>query len=302
MPFTCYVPKVFRGKTLGIIEAANDIIDEYTEQGFTLTLRQLYYQFVARALLPNSMKSYKRLGNILNDARLAGMVDWDSMEDRTRNLDQLPTWKDAPHLLRANARHFRRDRWSTQNYWIEVWVEKEALSGVFAPVCKEMEVGLFSCRGYPSQSEVLGASGRFIDYAMAGQETVILHFGDHDPSGIDMTRDIRDRLHMFEAYVEVHRMALNLDQIEEHDPPPNPAKLSDSRSTDYIRRFGSSSWELDALDPQTLSDLVRDAVDSYLDHDAWQEAVEKDEADQKRLRWIADNWKQVAELTDKPNP
>ena len=160
-------------------------IAEYAAQGYDLTLRQLYYQFVSRDLLPNRQSEYKRLGDIINDARLAGLVDWEAIVDRTRNIRALSHWSDPASIVKAAANSFAVDKWADQPKRVEVWIEKDALVGVFEPVCEELDVPLFSCRGYTSQSEVWGAAQRLEKYLMADQEVVILHIGDHDPSGLD---------------------------------------------------------------------------------------------------------------------
>ena len=85
-----YTPKRFSAGSLAMIEKANEIIADYAAQGFTLTLRQLYYQFVSKDLLPNKQAEYKRLGSVINDARMAGMLDWEAIEDRTRNVKHQP--------------------------------------------------------------------------------------------------------------------------------------------------------------------------------------------------------------------
>src|SRR5262249_10346260 len=157
-------------------------------QGYNLTLRQLFYQFVSRDLIPNNVRSYKRLGSIINDARLAGLIDWSAIEDRTRNLHELPCWRTPAGIIRSCAQQYRTDLWAKQENRVEVWIEKEALAGVFERVCDELRVPFFSCRGYTSQSEMWVAGHRLKRIIDAGQRPVILHFGDHDPSGMDMTR------------------------------------------------------------------------------------------------------------------
>ena len=289
MPRIMYKDKRFTPSSQVVITQANRIIVEYQEQGFILTLRQLYYQFVARDLLANTLRNYKRLGNIINDARMAGVVDWNSIEDRTRNLAQLAHWEGPAEIVSACASQFRVDRWANQERRPEVWIEKEALVGVIAGVCNELRVPYFACRGYVSQSEQWRAGCRHRDHIDAGQQPLVLHLGDHDPSGIDMTRDNRDRLSTFaEAGVEVQRLALNMDQVEEHSPPPNPAKVTDSRYDHYRALYGPDSWELDALEPRMLVALVTQAVLEVRDESLWQESGELEEQGRERLRDIAD--------------
>lgn len=274
MPFIAYVPKRFFPKSEKLIARANEILEEYAALGLDLTLRQLYYQFVARDVIPNTFKEYKKLQSLINDARLAGRIDWDSIEDRTRNLQSWPFSADPEDALAECARYYRENKWEPQPTHVEVWVEKDALLGVIEKACGKYQTPFFSCRGYTSQSEVWGSAQRLIDL---GKPCVILHLGDHDPSGVDMSRDIQDRMALFEAHdVTVERIALTMAQIKERKPPPNPAKITDSRAKDYIKKFGPKSWELDALDPTYLIKLIEDATEQYVDADLWEESCAKE--------------------------
>lgn len=278
----------FKGSSLVIIRQANEILKEMAEQGYTLTLRQLYYQFVSRDLLGNTQKNYKRLGAILNDARLAGRIDWSFIEDRTRNMRAAPHWDSPGDIVRAAANQFRYDRWEDQPNRLEVWIEKDALVGVIEPVCRRLDVGFFACRGYTSQSEQYAAGKRFEAYGNAEQQIHVLHLGDHDPSGLDMTRDNDDRLNMFcRHHVQVHRLALNMDQVKLYNPPPNPAKDTDARFSDYAEKYGEESWELDALSPATISELVENAINNLMDQDLMEAALEREATAKKKLEAVA---------------
>lgn len=293
-----FIDKRFSTASLGIIRQANEIIADYAAQGFRLTLRQLYYQFVARDLVANTQRSYKRLGNIISDARLAGLVDWDAIEDRTRSLEHNPHWHDPAAIVAAAARSFRIDKWADQPCRVEVWIEKEALVGVIERICRDLDVAWFACRGYVSQSEQHAAGRRFASYIDAGQDVVLLHLGDHDPSGLDMTRDNDQRLALFARTREitVRRLALNRDQIDTYGPPPNPAKLTDSRYQQYYHEHGDQSWELDALDPGVIQVLIDDAVSEYLDEDAWAVASDREDDDRARLREVQTRWPEIVEF------
>lgn len=283
-----YIEKRFSDRSLAVIDQANEIIEEYEAEGYELTLRQLYYQFVARDLLPNTDRSYKRLGSIVNDGRMAGLISWHSIEDRTRNLQRLAHWSSPAEIIRDSAREFRLDLWAGQDWRVEVWVEKEALAGVVERTCDSLDVPFFACRGYVSQSEQWNAGRRF---CRRRAKTMILHLGDHDPSGIDMTRDNIERLTVFsEGNVQLERIALNMDQVEEHRPPPNPAKVTDSRAGGYIKRFGRKSWELDALEPKVLDRLIREHVAKYLDIDLYQRQIERMDSMRTDLELIADRY------------
>lgn len=293
-----FIEKRFNRSSQLVIKQASEIIGEYQAQGFTLTLRQLYYQFVARGLIANTQQSYKRLGQIVSDARMAGLIDWNAIEDRTRNLTTHYHYADAGAAVETTANRFGLDKWRNQDHRVEVWIEKEALVGVIANVCAELDIDYFACRGYVSQSEQWRAGKRLERYRRLGQHPVILHFGDHDPSGLDMTRDNTDRLTQFARMpwgADVKRLALNMDQVEEHEPPPNPAKVTDSRYEGYVVEYGEESWELDALEPSLIEGLIRDATLAYRDEDRWKEMVNLEEEQQDILEDIGERWEEVAE-------
>lgn len=289
-----FVDRVFRAGSVAIIDQANSIIEAYQEQGFTLTLRQLYYQFVSRDLIANKQSEYKRLGSIINDARLAGLIDWSAIEDRTRNVRNHAFWSDPANIIQAAAEGYAEDLWASQSCRVEVWIEKDALIGVVEPVCQRWRLPYFACRGYASQSELYSAGERFKRQIRRGIEPVVLHLGDHDPSGLDMTRDNADRLDMFAGLgVKVKRLALNWDQIEQYAPPPNPAKDTDSRSGPYMEQYGDSSWELDALEPTVIDALIEDEITQLVDQVAWDEAAAAEETNKGTLTTVSDRWEEI---------
>lgn len=281
----------FRANTLEIIETANRIINEYKAEGYDLTLRQLYYQFVARDIITNKQSEYNKLGTAINNGRLAGLIDWNSIVDRTRKHEENPHWDNPADIINGAADGYAIDTRADQNDYIEVWVEKDALVGVIERACEPLDIGYLSCRGYVSQSAMWRAAMRFIPQERNGQVcTILLHLGDHDPSGIDMTRDIQDRLSMFGSEVEVKRIALNMEQVEKYQPPPNPAKTTDSRYEKYISEYGENSWELDALDPRIITKLITRQVAEYTDEDKRKSLIEKQEKERQEIQEIADNW------------
>jgi hypothetical protein len=287
-----YVEKNFKGSSLALIDIANKIIAEYQRDGYILTIRQLYYQLVARDVIPNTVTEYKRAASIFNDARLAGLMDWDAIEDRTREFVRRSRWNDGREILDASARSFHMDMWDNQTVRPFVIVEKEALVGVFERVCREYDVPLLAARGYPSVSVIREfVEEDIIPTLNCGQEVAIFHFGDHDPSGIDMSRDLQERINLFlesdAGEYEFTRCALNMNQIVEQRPPENPAKTTDSRFESYLSKFGSSSWELDALKPSYLNELAKVHILSLIDVDAWEERKQEIEEIRERIRKIA---------------
>lgn len=301
MPKICYVSKNFSPASEGIISQAETIIDEYSAQGYDLTLRQLYYQFVARNIIEeNSQKEYKKLGSIINDARMAGLIDWDAIVDRTRNLQANSHWDRPQDIVDTCVTQFQIEKWKDQPKRVEVWIEKDALVGVIADICSRLDVPYFSCRGYTSQSEMWRAGQRILGY---GVPTYILHLGDHDPSGIDMSRDIVQRLRRFAAGGDnpadgtitdgvgtvptVERLALNMNQVRRYNPPPNPAKVTDVRARKYIAQYGEESWELDALEPRVLEKLIAKAVLKHRDEKLWAKAVAREKRYVRALAKVA---------------
>ena len=282
------------------ISKANSILEDYAARGYDLTLRQLYYQFVSRGWLQNKQTEYKRLGSIMNDARLAGRVDWSYMVDRTRGLVDRSHWGSPQEIIDTCAKQYFENMWVNQNYYVEVWVEKDALVGVLERACHPLDVPYFSCRGYPSVSEVKVAADRIVRESGRNVNLMIIHLGDHDPSGIDMTRDIKDRLHLLshEGNIEICRIALNMDQVEHYGPPPNPAKITDSRYGDYIAKYGPSSWELDALDPDVLVELITATVEKYIDPDQWEEDKARIDARRSQLALVSKHWDDVTRFVE----
>ena len=187
------------------------------------------------------------------------------------------------------------NRWNDQPNYVEVWVEKDALIGIVSQVCKKLDVPHFSCRGYTSQSEMWGAAQRFIAQEDSRESMTIIHLGDHDPSGIDMTRDIQERLEMFGANVEVKRVALTMKQIEAFNPPPNPTKVTDARSGGYISRFGHECWELDALEPKVITQLIEDEVTALIDYDLFNAIAAQENRDKANIQLICDRYDEVVD-------
>ena len=284
----CYKNFNFHAKTLEIIGQANEIVAEYVADGYDLTLRQVFYQLVARDIIPNKQREYGKLGTAVNNGRLAGLIDWDSIVDRTRKHEANAHWDSPSDIIEDSANQYAIDTRADQDDYLEVWVEKDALVGVIERACQPLDVGYLSCRGYVSQSAMWRAAKRF--RIAPGVENILLHLGDHDPSGIDMSRDIQDRLDMFGAGTEVKRIALNMEQVEEHQPPPNPAKTTDSRYEAYINEYGDESWELDALDPRVITDLITKHIEEYTNENRRDALIEKQEKDRERLQEASDNW------------
>jgi hypothetical protein len=287
-----FIDRDFSDTSIATINTVNAILDEYRKQGFRLSLRQLYYQLVSRDYIPNSQRSYKNLGNLVSNARQAGLVDWAMIEDRNRETVVLAHWDNPGEIIKAAAEQFRIDKWKNQANHIEVMVEKDALSGVLEPVCRSLDIGITANKGYSSSSTMYEIGKRLQSKLYAEKQAIILYLGDHDPSGIDMTRDVEERLNLYadSNEIQIVRLALNWDQIQQWKPPENPAKETDSRYLSYSQQFGEFSWELDAIEPVKLAALVRDTVLLYRDEGLWSQAVQHESELREVLNDFASNY------------
>jgi hypothetical protein len=281
--------------SISLVDSANKIIEDYQAQGYVLTLRQLYYQFVSKGMIENTEKSYKNLGNVITKARTAGLISWKAIEDRNRGIKKHYIQEFEYDLINDLSSLIKFDQWQRQDTYIEVWVEKEALGNVIARACNPLQINYLSCKGYLSASEAWRSGKRFERAINNGKNAVLIHLGDHDPSGIDMTRDNEDRVDLFSRsnQVEVKRIALNIDQVRKYDPPPNPTKISDSRAKGYIAEHGKTSWELDALEPSVIENLIVDTVTPYIDYDIWNDIIDQQEEVRRPLKSLSKNWDAV---------
>jgi hypothetical protein len=297
-----YENRTFSAAAHEVIADAERICDEYAAQGYQLTLRQLYYQFIARDMFPesrrdpalgtkNTEKNYKWLGQLVSDGRVAGMIDWNHIHDTSRATQGGDAGWDSPRdIIEASARQYGISHWDGQPEYVEVWVEKEALAEVISRTASRWDVTSFACKGYVSQSAMHDAARRIRLREHEGRKVTIIHLGDHDPSGIDMTRDIQDRLALFRSAARVDRIALTMDQVIALNPPPSPAKITDSRAADYIEQYGTDSWELDAIEPAQLDALVEDAILEHLDLGLRRQRLDREEDEKRELAAIADNY------------
>jgi len=316
MPRICYEPKNFSELQTALIEKANDVIDDYIRKGFSLTVRQLYYVFVGNKYFPdewryvrvgpdkwrrdpngttNATPNYKALSKLISEGRMAGLIDWLAIEDRTRSSYANQHWTKPSEMIEVALNAYAIDKWSNQPHYVEVWVEKEALEQVLEKACRPLDVRFFACRGYGSQSAFWDAGYyRLKKQREAGKEVHILHLGDHDPSGMDMSRDILRKMQMFsDGSVHVQRVALNMAQVEKFDLPPDPAKSTDPRFKDYAEKFGEESWELDALPPEILVDRISRAVLQFRDEKLWERANDEEQKGLRTLSALKENFADV---------
>ena len=307
MPKICYIPKKFSQANQLLLQRANVVIAEYMAQGIPMTVRQLYYQFITRDLFPDSMvnkqgkkncgENYTRLQGLISSGRVAGVIDWDAIIDRMRGVHKNSHWTKPSEAVKSVVEGYAVDKWDNQPHYVEVWVEKDALAGVLMGPCSDLDVPFFACRGYASQTSAWDAAQRLLAKSALGKAIHIIHLGDHDPSGLDMSRDIQERLELFTGdRVHLERVALNMDQVRQYNPPPNPAKESDARYARYQAQFGDESWELDALSPTVLVDLVNRSVLKYRDQALWNESLERERRGKLTLETLSNNFPIVVDF------
>lgn len=299
-----YEPRRFTAEARDVIATAEAICAEYDQQGYKLTLRALYYQFIRRDAFPenrrdeqgtkNNLRNYKWLSNLVSDARIAGLIDWTHIEDPDRESEGGDAgWPSPGAAVRSITSWYSIPHWDGQENYVEVWVEKKALLEVIRRPASRWNVRYLACKGSPSQTAVHDAASRLRGFERMGRTTEIIYLGDHDPTGLDISRDIQDRLVMYGSEARVNRIALNMDQITD-DLPPSPAKLTDSRAAGYIEQYGTDTWELDALEPAFIDSLVETAILDRLDMAGWDERVAQEDRERRVLDSLSDNWPQVS--------
>lgn len=285
-----YRPIHLSKANLNRLDQINEIIESYQAQGYVLTLRQLYYQLVSSDVIPNTPAEYNKLGVLLKEGRMSGVVDWEAIEDRLRKPDKPGAWDSPAEIVETCIRAYRVDRMKDQDQYIEVWVEKDALSGVLKRVTEEYGIPIMVNRGYSSATAMHDAHNRF-NSALdeEGQDIKIIYIGDFDPSGQDMIRDIENRIQEFNNHIysfQIIPIALTWEQIQEYNPPPNPAKVTDPRAADYIRKYGPISWEVDALRPEVLNQILTDEIERRIDPSKFSAMMEIERNDKTKLRTL----------------
>jgi len=282
---------IFEANQHELINQIINIVNDYCNQNITLTNRQIYYQLVAKDIIPNADEIYKRICKIITDSKYAGLIDWDAIEDRGRTPLKHPEWENVKELIESAIYAYRLPRWKDQKYYVELYCEKQAMESIIKPIADKYHIYFGVNKGYSSSSTIYDLSKRIKNKIIEGKKTIILYLGDHDPSGLDMIRDINDRIREFitvdmELYADefnVEQLALNMEQINEYNPPPNPAKIKDPRAKWYIKKYGNKSWELDALEPRVLIDIAERGILKYLNKRKYNEWIRREEKEKKEL-------------------
>ena len=261
-------------KTLELIEQARAILEEY----HPMTLRQVFYQLVSRLAIKNTQGEYNALSKALVWARQEGIIPWDWIEDRLRIPRTVSMWHDLSDFADTAKRAYRRDVWETQPQYLEFWLEKDALSGIFEDVLNPYSVTLNVGRGYDGWDSIHNAAERY-----AGADVTVLYFGDFDPSGLDMPRSLAERIGWFGEPLKVVKCALTADDVRDYNLPPQKVKTTDTRSAAFIAEHGKGCVELDALPMNVLIERLQKEVELRMDLTALAEVKEVEEKDRTRL-------------------
>lgn len=267
-------------KTLQRLGAAIQVLTEH----HPMTVRQVYYQLVSRQVIKNSRTQYQAVSNLLVEARKSGTIPWEWIEDRLRRPRSVSMWAGLSDFAKTAERAYRLDVWTTQPAYVEVWLEKDALSGIFEDVLSAYGVTLNVGRGFDGWDSIRNAADRYYGWqAEEGRDIFVLYFGDFDPSGEDMVRSLRERIGYFEVQPEIIKCALTMEDIKWYRLPPDFAKKTDSRAAAFIAKHGDISVELDALPADVLKNRLVTEVESHLDMVALNQVRERESTERERL-------------------
>jgi hypothetical protein len=267
-----------------VLPATLEVLGQYEGQ---LTVRQVHYRLVSDPyrLFPNTRAKYKDYDDHLTRWRERGLVPGDRFVDRGRSvIGGEGTTYSGPHdylettlAMLESVDDFRLSRWDGVEVVPEVWVEKDALAFVILDAVREWGVRVFGTRGISSYTKLVEAVSRL------GENHVVIYLSDHDPTGKWMEDDLGARMGRYGSGAKIERVALTTTQVRRHRLAPNFVKKADSRSPAYVAEFGDQCWELDALPPDVLRGIVRDAVGKYVDEARWAEIAERERSGRRRL-------------------
>lgn len=269
----------YQQKTIKLIEAAQHVLTVHNP----MTVRQVYYQLVSGQIVENNRNRYQAVSDALVKARKDGLIEWEWIEDRLRRPRRVSMWEGLEDFAKTAARAYRRDVWASQPVYVEVWLEKDALSGIFEDMLRGYGVTLNVGRGFDGWSSIYNAAWRYVTCFENNKPVDVLYFGDFDPSGEAMVESLRERLAYFDCYPQIMKCALTMEDIRRYGLPPDFAKKTDSRAKKFIERNGDVSVELDALPADVLISRLVEEIESRLDMAALQSVKARESEEQQRL-------------------
>jgi hypothetical protein len=268
------------------IAARRDALYDIVQAGKPMTIRQVYYQASVHGIVAKTEKAYKTVIIAeLTNMRRAGIIPYDWITDNTRWPRKPRTYRTIADALADTAENYRKSLWADMDCYVEVWLEKDALAGVLLPVTATFDVPLMVSRGYASLSFLHNAAETIKGIA---EPTHIYHLGDYDPSGVNAGEKIEETLREMapDADITFMRLAVTPEQIEAWKLPTRRTKPKDTRA----KRFGSKvSVELDAIEPNMLRRLVREAIERHMPPIQYADLLLIEEEERQRLRRMVDN-------------
>jgi hypothetical protein len=268
-----------------VIAVVNGLIDYQP-----LTLRQIYYQLVAAGKRENTRSKYIDLSRLIVAMRKDGMLPWEIIDDRARRISEKRGYEDAGEYVKQVGDflgRYQRCLVQGQEYYLETWCEKDALSVILEEIAWPYCIRHATCRGYDSATCLKKFEERARAALSKGQCVVLLYFGDFDPSGMSAGDAIQQTLlERHEIATEFVRVALNQDQIEKYSLPHafEAVKVTDTRAPRFIERFGEyGACELDAIHPKLLREMTVDAIEFYLDMDLFREQQEVESMERQKM-------------------
>jgi hypothetical protein len=266
-----------------LLAAIVGIISGEDEQ---ITIRHLFYRLVGLKQIEKTEAAYKSLCGHLSKWRRSGSVAWDAFADNTRWHLGTETFNGLNDALANTVRCYRRDLWAKQSAHVEIWGEKDAISGILYREADTFGVKVFTCRGFASLSALYSAANTFKQAVANGKEVFIYYFGDHDPSGLAIDRaaveSFRDD---FSVEVKLTRAAITPQQIKKHRLPTRPVKKTDTRAGGWQ----GGCVEVDTMPPAVLKKLVRDCITKHIEPHEWEQTQLIEEAERETLRQFAAN-------------
>lgn len=263
------------------IDAIKDAIYEQLKAEQPATVRHVFYLVANNTkLIGKTEAEYQRtIVRLLVEMRLEGRIPWHWIADSTRWMRKPRTWSSIESAINRTAETYRRAMWDTQPNYIEVWCEKDAITGTLYSVTESFDVPLMPCRGYSSLTFLQSAAANIADI---GKPARIFYVGDHDPSGHDISRNVEVRLREFAPDAEIHfeRLAVTEDQIAKLSLPTRPTKKTDTRA----KGFEGDSVDVDAIPPTVLRQLVEDAITNQIDSHTWNQMCVVEEQEREHIK------------------
>jgi len=246
-----------------------------------------YKLFTAGQIASMATNEMQRVYRLLKYAREQGILPWEWIVDETREIERVPTWANPQEYAECVARSYRRDFWDQQPVRVIVVSEKGTVRGVLKPVLDAYGVGFLAVHGFSSAT---------MAYNLAqdddGRDLIILYVGDFDPSGMFMSeQDLPNRFDKYDGdHIRVRRIALTQYQASDLPSFPVTDKRKDPRYRWFVENHGDQCWELDAMDPNDLREIVTEAIQEQIEPDAWERCDRINRAERESLKTIIANW------------